>query len=399
MTQPRKRTYKKKTVSRPEQPNCLCCYDDLPEGISHVCSLFTQIRPVTIEHLKWRAGNNGKPVFAKNTWTGSHLFVGRIRHVENESGELVAEIEHGDNWASTPEEFVECYRDHKLDSVLLPPLDISSSLDFAEPWKGKGVGLVPGVKSNGLFCIVSHCEEAAHIFPNFFPPTQRIHSRAGSPKRYCWYIKAPVPPTTIFKDACGNVLVEIRSEGCEPTLVPPSIHGSGEPLVWQIRFPVKDLPCWPFESFEQSAKHQTAATLVSRTWPEDDSQADWVDGLIHCLVRRGLAPDFVAHFIASAALTSTEDQWHQIYTAVHEQASECLLCNDCHGADLADLLGKDSANLLVNWLNLSPRGESREVAGNGDALVDQEALDLELLEQGYFYCGGEPLEECLTCPD
>ena len=82
----------------------------------------------------------------------------------------------------------------------------------------------------------------------------------------------------------------------------------------------------------------------------------------------------------------------------------CPRVHDCHSGfqwegELLDLLGKDSANLLANWLNLTPRGESREVAENEDALVDQEALDLELLEQGYFYCGGEPLEECLTGQD
>ena len=82
----------------------------------------------------------------------------------------------------------------------------------------------------------------------------------------------------------------------------------------------------------------------------------------------------------------------------------CPRVHDCHSGfqwegELLDLLGKDSANLLANWLNLSPRGAAHEVAGNGDALVDQEALDLEFLSEGYFYCQGEPLEGCLTCPD
>ncbi|MCA1807051.1 MAG: hypothetical protein LC687_04270 [Actinobacteria bacterium] len=353
------RSYKKKTVSRPEQTGCLCCYEDLPEGVSHVCSLFTQIRPITTDHLKWRAGSGGK-VPKNRTWTDSHLFVGRFRHVENESGKLVAEIDHGDHWPTTPEDWVECYEGHKLCSVLLPPLDISSSLDFAEPWKGKGVGLVPGVRSNGLFCVVSHTQEAAKIFHNFFPPTQRIHGRSDSPKRYFWYMKPEMPPTTIFKDASGKVLVEIRSEGCDPTLVPPSIHALGEQLQWQTQFPVKNPPCWPFESFEQSANYTAACITISQAWPEDDSQADWVDGLIHCLIKRGVTPDFVAHFVASAAVTSTEDQWHQIYTAVHEQALECLTSNNCHGEDLAELLGKDSARLVANWLNITPTNATAE---------------------------------------
>ena len=393
-----KRNYKKKTVTRPHQSGCLCEPDAFPEGISHDCSLFTQLRPVTADHLKWRAGNGGKQVFKTGKWLGFDGITGRVRHVEIESGKLVAEIEHGDYWPTNMEEWVECYQDHKLSSVLLPSLDAASSLDFAEPWKGKGVGLHTGVKSNGLFCIVAHSEEGAHILQHYLPPTQRIHGRSGSPKRYFWYMKDSVRPTTAFKDAYGNVLVEIRGEDCM-TPVPPTVHASGEPLRWQTQFPVKNPVCWPFESFEESIQTSIACMVVSQAWPEDDSGSAWVSSLVDCLLAAGLSKEFVAHFVASAALVP-EDVWHEVYAAVLEHAAQ-FSKDDIFRWDveLANLLGKQSANLLADWLNLTPTDAAAESDRNQNETGNEEDLDLEFLAEGYHYCQGEPLECSTIDPD
>jgi hypothetical protein len=323
----------------------------LAEGVSHVCSRFTDPLPVTKKDLKWQRGKNGKPVYRRGKWIACEGRVGRVRHVKNAAGELLAQIDHGDR-AFQLHQWIECYRDHKLWPELLRPLDIASSLDVAETWYGKGVGLVTGVKSNGLFCIVSHCEEAATVFPNFLPPTHRIHGRSGSPQKHWWYMKAPVPSTTTFKDACGNVLVEILGEGCI-TPVPPTVCASGEPLEWQTFFPVNDPPRWPCESFEDAAKTIAACTLVARAWPEDDSQTAWANELVDCLVAAGLSPKFVAHFVSTSALVP-EDSWHRIYTVVLEYAVEISPKRVAFrwNVALAVLLGKNSANLLADWLNL-----------------------------------------------
>lgn len=65
-----------------------------------------------------------------------------------------------------------------------------------------------------------------------------------------------------------------------------------------------------------------------------------------------------------------------------------------HRQDLSELLGKDSANLLTNYLNLTPTDATAESEQN--EIVDEEVLDLEFLAEGYFDCQGEALEGCTT---
>ena len=393
-----KKSYKKKTVSRPEPEGCVCCPDELPEGLSHDCSNFTTLRPTIAAHLRSRAARNGQPDLKAGHWVNLGSRLGRVRHVETPSRDLFAEIEHGDYWPTTMEEWVQCYQDHKLCSVLLPPLDATSSVDVVEPWKFHGVGLRTGLKSNGLFCIVLHTEESAHIGPYYLPPTQRIHGRSRSPKQSWWYMETPVPPTTTFKGPDGKVLVEIRGEG-SMTPVPPTIHASGEPFVWQTLFPVEYPPCWSSPTFEESAKAISGCTLVARAWG-DDGDSSWVNSLIDCLLAAGLSPEFVAHFVATAAIVD-EDVWHEVYAAVLEHAAQSSTKKDGFQWDvqLADLLGKDSANLLVNWLNLSSRDETHESVGDENIRGDQEDLDLEVLSEEYPYCDDELLECCTTDQD
>ncbi|HEY2774098.1 MAG TPA: hypothetical protein VGK20_08610 [Candidatus Binatia bacterium] len=90
---------------------------------------------------------------------------------------------------------------------------------------------------------------------------------------------------------------------------------------------------------------------------------------------------------------------HEQHPAVHEEASECSINKDCHRKDLADLLGKKSAKLLADWLNLTPTNAPAECDRNQNETVDEEAIDLELLEEGDFDCQGEPLEECTMDQD
>lgn len=387
-----KKTSKKQIVSRPEPEACLCWPDDLPEGFTHECSNFTTLRPTTADHLRSLAARNGQPDLKTGHWVNLKSRLGRVRQFRTASGQLIAEIEHGDYWPTTMEEWVQCYQDHKLCSVLLPPLDATSSVDVVEPWKFHGVGLRTGVKSNGLFCIALHTEESIHIGPHYLSPTQRIHGRSGSPKQSWWYMETPVPPTTTYRDASGTVLVDVLGEGCMIP-VPPTIHASGERFVWQPLFPVEYPPCWSSPTFEESAKNIAACTLVARAWGDAEGQSGWAEHLANCLIAAGLSTDFVAHFVATAAIVD-EDVWHEVYAAVLEHVAESTPQDSGFRWDVAleDLLGKDSANLLVNWLNLPVSHSCHEALDNQKKVLDGEDLDLGLLSEGYFYCSGEPLE-------
>jgi putative DNA primase/helicase len=93
----------------------------------------------------------------------------------------------------------------------------------------QNVGLILGNPSRGLVDVDLDAEEAGKVAGRFLPPTL-TSGRESSPHSYWWYV-SPGAETVRYKDTDGEVLVELRSTGCQ-TVVEPSMHPSGERVVW-----------------------------------------------------------------------------------------------------------------------------------------------------------------------
>src|SRR5205085_2528608 len=80
--------------------------------------------------------------------------------------------------------------------------------------------------------------DAVLLADSFLPHTDGVFGRGGKPRSHWLYmITAPVK-TAKFKSACGAMIVELRSTGCQ-TVWPGSTHPSGEAVRWdQIGTPV-----------------------------------------------------------------------------------------------------------------------------------------------------------------
>ncbi len=92
----------------------------------------------------------------------------------------------------------------------------------------QNVGLILGKPSRGLVDVDLDAEEAAKVAGRFLPPTL-TSGRESSPHSHWWYFSPS--RTGRYKDTDGQVLVELRSTGCQ-TVVEPSMHPSGERVIW-----------------------------------------------------------------------------------------------------------------------------------------------------------------------
>jgi hypothetical protein len=98
------------------------------------------------------------------------------------------------------------------------------------------VAVILGPRSGDLVDIDLDCPEGIELADLYLPPTGAIFGRAGKPRSHRFYI-APDAIKEAFADPIsGEMLVELRaagrSGGCHCTVVPPSVHPSGERIEW-----------------------------------------------------------------------------------------------------------------------------------------------------------------------
>src|SRR5262249_9127317 len=99
----------------------------------------------------------------------------------------------------------------------------------------RNIGLKLGQPSQGLLDGDLDADEAVAAATLLLPPTGLVSGRVGKPRSHWWYRVKNPPDKASEKftdvDAEKTCLVELRSTGGQ-TVVQPSIHPSGEEIVW-----------------------------------------------------------------------------------------------------------------------------------------------------------------------
>jgi putative DNA primase/helicase len=146
-----------------------------------------------------------------------------------------------------------------------------SAEELPEHFNGKpqNIGLILGHPSGGLVDVDHDAEEAARIADRFLPPTV-TSGREGSPHSHWWYISLGAE-TVRYKDVDGRVLVELRSTGCQ-TIVEPSVHPSGERVVWHRAGP--ELAEVQASELSWRVRELATATLIARHVPPAGGRHD-----------------------------------------------------------------------------------------------------------------------------
>jgi len=129
--------------------------------------------------------------------------------------------------------------------------------------KHSNIGILLGKPSRRLVDVDLDCEQAIFLAAEFLPSTHRTHGRKSKPGSHYWYRVDHSPKPEKFCDLDGMCLVELRSTG-QQTVVPPSVHPSGERLHWERNGKAGKVPVAELLS---AVKKLAAAALLARHRP------------------------------------------------------------------------------------------------------------------------------------
>lgn len=136
--------------------------------------------------------------------------------------------------------------------------------DFSD---GDNIAVKCGEPSGWLTDVDCDALEASHASRLMLPDTGLIHGRAGKPDSHYWFItenSKSAQYTDVQDDGSkGQMLIEVRSSGGY-TVLPPSIHPSGEPIVWTMeREPLR--VAW--DVLQNGTRDAAIVSLLARHWP------------------------------------------------------------------------------------------------------------------------------------
>lgn len=191
------------------------------------------------------------------------------------------------------------------------------------------------------------CIEAIAAARCFLPRTELIHGRISKPESHYWYQTTPPPKPLKFLDTNGQCLLEIRSTN-QQTIIPPSIHPSGEKLEWLYS---KNPLIQDSEIVVTSAKRTASCALVARHWPTKGSRQEFCLALSGTLLRAGWSSDMTTNFILTAANIANDEEAEKRSSVVSDSVKRLHSNQPVHGIDkLQEFLGKDVISRCCQWL-------------------------------------------------
>ncbi len=239
---------------------------------------------------------------------------------------------------------------------------------FFPPDQQMNIGLLTGEPSGNLLDVDLDAPEAVLVAPYLLPPTEMIHGREGKPASHWWYKVEQSQRSKQFKDQnpepTGTVmLVELRGSGVQTT-VPPSIHPSGEAIVWYKNNSPAQIK---YEELLRAVQLVAAAALLSRYWPDVGSRQDAALALAGGLLRGGFTEEEAEVFI-EAVVTATGDEETRMRIKTVACTSQKIAAGEAVKGwpSLADMVGEKVLQQVCGWLGMDrgPTGVVRvEVVG------------------------------------
>jgi hypothetical protein len=162
------------------------------------------------------------------------------------------------------------------------------------------LGVLLGAPSGDLVDVDLDAPEALAVATALLPPTALRSGRPSAPNTH-WFYVAPGGKTVRFRDPLRDtgderaMVVELRTTGSQ-TLLPPSIHPSGETLRWEAAGAPSTVEA---DVLRRQVQVVAAAALLARYWPAPGSRHEAALALSGGLLRAGLTPDDVQRVVAA----------------------------------------------------------------------------------------------------
>jgi putative DNA primase/helicase len=259
--------------------------------------------------------------------------------------------------------------------------------DLPKYFEGESnIGLLLGEVSGGLIDVDLDCEEALRLAPSYLPNTDLVHGRSSKPNSH-WYYKVKSPlkyqkfTDSDSPDPKQSTIVEIRTGPGHQTIVPPSIHPSGEQLYWSRSGEPSLVDA---KELEQAVAKLAACALIARHWPEQGTRQEAALALAGLLLGKEMPEDDVITFVRSAAHAAGDDEISKRISAVYSTAAKLQSGeNVTGGPTLSQLLTGDGKKVIAKvceWLELDNGSNSARYPltdmGNAELLVYQHGHEL-----------------------
>jgi D5 N terminal like/Bifunctional DNA primase/polymerase, N-terminal len=214
------------------------------------------------------------------------------------------------------------------------------------------IGILLGKPSRGLVDVDLDATETLSVADTLLPSTNRIHGRHSKPRSHRWYVCNSPPPPMKFSDTNDQCLVELRSTG-QQTVVPPSIHPSGEELYWEWD---GDPAVVGGDELLRSVGQIAAASLLIRHWPNRGSRHETALALHGLLLRADWTTEEAEHFVGVVASAAGDEEWRS--RAADGRTTAKRLATDATATGrprLVQIFGKEIVERVSTWLGLSQK--------------------------------------------
>jgi hypothetical protein len=153
-------------------------------------------------------------------------------------------------------------------------------------------------------------------------------------------------PTPRGMPAC---LIELRQDGHQ-TVVPPSIHPSGEPYEWEFEGEMGEVDA---RELERAVRQVGAAALLARHWPPKGSRDTAALAVAGVLARAGWEPHEADRFITAVARAAGDEEYPERAKAARSSARLSDGKNTYGWPKLIETFGERVASKVGEWLELS----------------------------------------------
>lgn len=232
----------------------------------------------------------------------------------------------------------------------------------------QNIGLLTGEASDWVVDVDLDSPETRAISPRFLPPTDARFGRASTPVSHLLYQSTGSVKSAKFQDPTKEatdaraMLLELRASNLH-TLLPPSVHPSGEPIAW-----IADgVPAAVDPEVLRAACGKTAAAgLLARHWPGAGSRQDAALALGGGLLRAGWTEDEGTQFVLAVVEAAGDEEAEKRAASVAGTAATLAAGEPATGwPTLAELTDERVVAKAKQWLGIGETSESSNGATPG----------------------------------